>query len=312
MDYFRNMIFGFGKKIKKLVTHDGSFHADDIFAAATLALVLERHGEKFEIIRTRDPEIITNADYVFDVGGIYDADKNRFDHHQAGGAGKRYDEMGIEYASFGLVWKKFGMELCENLKTFEFIEKRLVMPIDAWDNAIDLTTNRYKDVSPYFLQHVFFAMEPTWREKDNIHEIFLKCVELAKKILSREIVQVQDAILAEEEVLKIYHDSKNKKIIILDKDYPFGYILPNFPEPLYVVHPRKTGGWGVKAVKDDPKTFKNRKNLPSSWGGKRDVELAKITGVSDAVFCHKGLFMAVAKSKEGAIALAKGALAEAS
>ncbi len=299
-------MFGIGKPIKKLVTHDGSFHTDDIFAAATLSLVLEKHREKFKIFRTRDTEIIAKGDIVFDVGGVHDPSKNRFDHHQEGGAGKRYDEMGIEYASFGLVWKKFGMELCSNQKTFDYIEKKLVVPIDAWDNGVDLSKNVFKDVAPYLLQNIFFAMEPTWREKGDINEVFLKCVEIAKVILVREITQVQDAILAEESVLEIYNNSKDKRIIVLDKDYPFGHLLQNFSEPLYVIYPRKTNNWwGVKAMRSDPKSFKNRKDLPAAWGSMRDEELIKITGVSDAVFCHKGLYMCVAKSKEGAIKLAQ-------
>ena len=68
------------KDTKKLVTHNGSFHADDIFACATLCLILEKQGKEFEIIRTRDEEMIKTGDYVFDVGGIYDANKNIFDH----------------------------------------------------------------------------------------------------------------------------------------------------------------------------------------------------------------------------------------
>jgi len=297
-------MFGFGKITKKLVTHDGSFHTDDIFAAATLSLVLDKRGEKFEIIRTRDPKIILEGDYVFDIGGVYDPSKNIFDHHQVGGAGKR--DNGIEYASFGLVWKNFGMELCGNQKTLDFVEKKLAVPIDAWDNGIDLVTNKYKDFSPYFLQHIFFAMEPTWRETSNINDVFLKCVDLAKQILSREIIQIRDAILAEESVLKIYNSTQDKRVIILDKDYPFQYILQNFPEPLYVVYPRKTNNyWGVKAIRQDQKTFNNKKDFPKAWGGVRDGELAKITGVPDAVFCHKGLYMCVAKSKEGAIKLAQ-------
>ena len=95
------------KKSKKiLVTHNGSFQSDDIFAAAAISILLEKAGEPYEIIRTRDPEIIKTGDYVFDVGGIHDEATNRFDHHQIGGAGKR--ENGLEYSSFGLVWKKFG------------------------------------------------------------------------------------------------------------------------------------------------------------------------------------------------------------
>ena len=52
----------------------------------------------------------------------------------------------------------------------------------------------------------------------------------------------------------------------------------------------------------------NRRDLPEGWAGLRDKELARVTGVSDAVFAHRNRFMAVAKSKEGAIALAKLAL----
>ena len=87
---------------KKIVTHNSTFHADDVFAVATL-LIIEPDAE---VIRTRDENIISSADYVVDVGQIYDKDKKRFDHHQLGGAGKRDD--GIEYASFGLVWKEYG------------------------------------------------------------------------------------------------------------------------------------------------------------------------------------------------------------
>ena len=54
--------------------------------------------------------------------------------------------------------------------------------------------------------------------------------------------------------------------------------------------------------------FEDRMKLPAAWAGLRDEELAKVTGVPDAVFCHRALFLAVAKSKEGALALAKLAL----
>ena len=52
----------------------------------------------------------------------------------------------------------------------------------------------------------------------------------------------------------------------------------------------------------------NRKDFPTFWGGLRDGELAKVSGIKDAVFCHTGLFLSVAKSKEGAIEMAKIAI----
>ncbi|MEK7140170.1 MAG: MYG1 family protein, partial [Patescibacteria group bacterium] len=63
--------------------------------------------------------------------------------------------------------------------------------------------------------------------------------------------------------------------------------------------------WSAKAIRTDPKTFNNRKDFPKPWAGLRDQELQEVTGVSDALFCHKGLFMAVAKSQKGAIKLAQ-------
>src|SRR3989338_6295073 len=137
------------KKILKAVTHDGSFHTDDVFAAATLSLYLENLGKKFEIIRTRDEEIINSADYVFDVGGIYNAEKNRFDHHQVGGAGKRENE--IPFSSFGLIWQKFGVEVTGKKEVADFIEQKLVLPVDANDSGVDLY---FPKISPYTLQDV--------------------------------------------------------------------------------------------------------------------------------------------------------------
>ena len=295
------------KPIKKLVTHNGSFHTDDVFAAAALSILLEAKGEAFEVIRTRDEKIIKSGDYVFDVGGIYDEKNNRFDHHQVGGAGRRQREGNIEYSSFGLVWRKFGTEICGNEKASNIIDEKLVSPIDAWDNGFDLVVNKHKKISPYFVQHVFFGMLPTWREEDHNHdEMFLKSLAIAKEILLREIIHAKDAILAEEKIIAIYKNSPDKRIIVLDKNYPYGYTLNAFPEPLFVVYPRETdNSWGVKAVREDPKTFKNRKDLPATWSGLRDLELQKISGVTDATFCHRALFLAIAKSQIGAIKLAQ-------
>ncbi|MFZ1019666.1 MAG: MYG1 family protein [Minisyncoccia bacterium] len=287
----------------KLITHNGSFHADDIFAAATLSLYLEKKGETFEIIRTRDPEIIKSGDFVFDIGYIYNPDLNRFDHHQPGGAGKHKD--GIEYSSFGLVWEKFGIELCGSPTSAEIIDEKLALPVDAFDNGFDLVENKY-ETTPYYIQHLFFAMRPTWKEKDlSKDEMFLKSVEIAKVILTREIIQAQDIILAEDLIVSAYKKSADKKIVILDEKYPF-FTLSDFPEPLFVIYPRKiTSDWGVEAVRDNYKTFVNRKDFPKSWAGLRDKELQNVSGVKDAVFCHRGLYMAVAKTKEGAIKLAQ-------
>ena len=163
---------------KKLiaVTHNEVFHADDIFSSAVLQLVF---GDDLEIRRTRDAKEIEEADIAFDVGGINDPKKNRFDHHQKEGGGKR--ENGIPYAAFGLVWKKWGEELCGSKEAAESIEKKIVQTIDAEDNGVEISGEIVEDVKPYVFDILAAAFRPTWKEEDNYDEHFFELVSFAKK-----------------------------------------------------------------------------------------------------------------------------------
>ena len=55
--------------------------------------------------------------------------------------------------------------------------------------------------------------------------------------------------------------------------------------------------------------FEYCKLLPKEWGG-RQQEFARISDVHDALYCHKGCFLAEAKSLDGAQKLAAFALEE--
>ncbi len=113
---------------KTIATHNGNFHADDVFSVAALRRIFP----SFKLIRTRDLELIAKADIVIDVGGEYDSDADRFDHHQRGGAGER--ENGIPYSSFGLIWQKYGLEICQgNQDVANAVDAGLVSTIDAID-----------------------------------------------------------------------------------------------------------------------------------------------------------------------------------
>mgnify|MGYP001564109313 CR=1 FL=1 len=294
------------KKSLKLVTHDGSFHSDDIFAAATLQIYLEKKGEAFEIIRTRDEEIIKNGDFVFDVGGIYDEKNNRFDHHQVGGAGKR--ENNIPYSSFGLVWQKFGIEIAGSGDTADFVEQKLVTPVDANDNGIDLFQGNFPDILAYTVQDVFAIFSPTALESLEKDEQFAKALVWAKEILRREIKKANDQTEIRKIIRDFYTKTKDKRLIVIDAPkvsrFEIWDALQYYPEPLFVV----SGGdedWYTVAMRKEKNSFGNRKDFPAPWAGLKMKKLRAITGVSDAVFCHNNLFLAVANSKEGAIKLAQ-------
>lgn len=294
---------------KKLITHDGSFHADDIFSCAAISLMLGENKQSFKVIRTRDSEIIKTGDYVFDVGGIYDAKKNRFDHHQRGGAGGR--ENSIEYSSFGLVWKKFGTEICDSQKTADFIDQRLVSFVDAEDNGVDLYKNNFKNVLPYTVNDVLSIFSKTALEGMDKDKQFLKAIVWAKEILKREIKKTNDQAKITKIIRGFYKKSVDKRLVIVEKPkvsrYEIWDALQDSLEPLFVVYGNYES-WSVVAMRKEINSFKNRKNFPKSWAGLRNEDLQNITGVKDAIFCHKNLFLVVSKTKEGAVSLAQIAI----
>lgn len=75
-----------------VVTHNGVFHADEVFAIGLIILSLS--SEDITILRTREQKIINNCDFAVDVGGVHDGETH-FDHHQAV----------FDHASAGMVYK---------------------------------------------------------------------------------------------------------------------------------------------------------------------------------------------------------------
>lgn len=295
---------GFFSKTKTIATHNGKFHADDIFAVAALRMAA---GGSVRIVRTRDPEVIAKADYVADVGGIHDPSLSRFDHHQHGGAGTRPN--GIPYAAFGLVWKSLGEKISGSPEIAQRIDAKLAAPIDADDNGMLLVSST-SDTTPYGLQGILYAFRPTWKEDPKMYDdSFMQLVDLAEKVITREIRIARDGIEANTKVEAAYAASADKRLIVLDSWYPYQETLSAHPEPLYVVAPRAAdSNWKVETVRVGAFGFENRKSLPAEWAGLRDADLAQVTGVADAIFCHNGRFLAVAKSKEGALELARRAV----
>lgn len=288
----------------KIIVHNGTFHADDVFTVAAL----KRLYPEAEIIRTRDEAIISTGDIVADVGGVYDPEKNRFDHHQMGGAGSRAN--GIPYAAVGLVWKKFGARIAGSAEAALIIEHRLIAAIDGPDNGVALSEGfKFTETLPYNPGAMIEACNPTWREDGALEDsYFMNAVRIASLILDREIIRARDAVIGYHCVREAYAAATDKRLIVLDKSYPWLDIAQSFSDVLFVVLP-DSDRWKIRAV-PGTELFTNRKDLPASWAGLRDNDLAKVTGVPDALFCHNKRFIAVAKSKEGALALAKRALQE--
>ncbi len=290
--------------MKKLVTHNGGYHADDIVAYAILQEVLTKRGQSWTLSRSRDPLVISAGDIVFDVGDVYDDNLGRYDHHQSGRAGTR--DNGIFYASAGLIWKHYGRELCVCDKVHNDIDKFFISPIDAADNGQDLIKEmNFDDVGIAGFNTLLNVFNPTIFE-DNGEEAQLQSFNEAARITRifvSKLVHTQNALYqAYEQAVSWYEQSPDKSVLVFEKNYQrsIWIKLSEFPEPLFVIYPEpRSGTWKAEIIRKHPVTFEARVPFPESWAGLTGAELEKVSGVSDAQFCHPGRFLCGAQTLDG-------------
>lgn len=286
----------------QIATHNGHFHTDDLMAVAVLLLKFPNA----DVVRTRDEKVIEAADIVVDVGQIYDPAKMRFDHHQLGGAGKR--DNGIPYASFGLVWKEFGVELMGGVEEARIFEERLVMPIDAIDNGVEIFKLNFENVSPYPIWEYLNGFQEGHEKLEELDADFMSALLVANDLLQKEIKQSRKRAGDFKKVMEIYENSARKDLIIID-DMNISWKRALVPsEAKMIIFPRPDGKWNARAIPTGVESFELKKPFPASWAGLNTDKLIRVSGVDDAFFCHKDLFLCVAQSREGAVKLADIAL----
>jgi uncharacterized UPF0160 family protein len=286
---------------KTIVTHNGNFHADDVFSVAALKSIFS----SFTLIRTRDLEIIAKADIVIDVGGEYDPENGRFDHHQRGGAGER--DNGIPYSSLGLIWQKYGVEICNgNQDVANALDAGLVSTIDAID------CGHVKGVPEGIsLSQTISMFNPTWQEDSHFDTCFDEAVDFASRVLTRFIAAANGGISAKSIVATAIENAQDPRVIVLEKYTPWKRTVHALSDKaLYMIYPSQTGQWRIQTVPVEPGSFEDRRPLPKEWAGLSDKALQDVTGIDDAIFCHNGLFIAGAESFESTMKMAEMALQE--
>lgn len=308
-----------------IVTHSGKFHADDAWAAATLNVLYPGS----EIVRTRNPAIIDKADFAVDVGGIWDPASGRFDHHQKGFDGAR--QSGVVYASAGLVWREHGARcvaiLAEN-HTGQRLSDDAAREIAY---AIDADIVQYLDMSDtgaarnapgsYGLSAVISGFNPNWLDEQRIgygepteaYRLgqFRRAMALLTDIMVNAVKYRVGATLAVEQVRQSELLEDGKVLYLKNSALPWTSVVrKEMPKVLFVIsHNLGEQRYMLHTVPVSPETFEARADLPAAWAGLRDAELAAVTGVPDAGFCHNGRFIAAVKSYEGARVMARQALA---
>ena len=128
-------------------THNGHFHADEALAVYMLRKHVPTYSDA-KLVRTRDPKLLEGCHTVVDVGGVYDAPANRFDHHQRTFA-TTFPGRATKLSSAGLVYLHFGKEIvARRLSAAEDSEQvgliwnkiyeSFIEALDAHDNGISV------------------------------------------------------------------------------------------------------------------------------------------------------------------------------
>jgi uncharacterized UPF0160 family protein len=307
-----------------IVTHSGKFHADDAWACAVLAILHPDH----ELVRTRDPATIEAADFAVDVGGIWEPATGRFDHHQKGFSGAR--QSGVPYASAGLVWREYGARCVAALAATHVGQQLEHDTAREMAFAIDADIVQYLDLADvgaaknapggYGLSAVISGFNPNWLDEQRLGygaaadayrlEQFRRAMALLTDILVNAVKYRVGATLAVAQVRQGEVMEGGRLLFLKNSALPWTQVVRReMPKVLFVFsHSIAEGRYMLHTVPVSPESFKARADLPAAWAGLRDGELAAVTGVADAAFCHNGRFIAAARSYDGALAMARQAL----
>jgi uncharacterized UPF0160 family protein len=281
------------ENLKTIVTHDGVFHADEVFATALIKLIAKSNNNenKIEVVRTRNPKIL--QEYLeLETSIVIDVGNSEFDHHQE----LKYNTINgeeVPMSSFGLVHKKF-LEL--DLIMFDKDLQSLVTEIDKADNG----------VAPSTISTLIRTFTPNWNDKSDtaMEDAFKKAVKFAKGILKNMLEKTNSSLLAEETIKdeiqnlkkqELLYDTK-RNYLILQSFIPFQETIIKYNETVseedkikFVINKNKNK-YNLHTIKKALGSFENHIDLIS-------LDMAKELGIN-VDFIHNNKFFAVADSME--------------
>ena len=284
------------------ITHNGTMHADEVFATAFLSL----YFGNFKVARVSEvPKDISTKTIIYDIG------KGRFDHHQTDA---RIRDNGIKYSSFGLLFEEYGLNYLKKLKLkntkaiYNYLVKDFIEAIDAIDNGIFPEIKSIYKIKT--VSDVIKIFNPSYGSNDKEDEQFIKAVSLAESILTEELKNVIGKVEAGVKVKKILNKTKGP-ILILDEYLPYEEtVLTSLSgkKILFAIYPSNRGGYGIKTIPISTTDKTSRVYFPKEWGGLTNDALEKVTGIKGSLFCHTNRFLMTASDLDTAKKLAELAI----
>ena len=271
-------------------THNGTFHADEVTACALLLLFDKIDLNK--IIRTRNIEELVNCDFICDVGGIYDPTRHWFDHHQLSYHGN--------LSSAGMVLKYLKDQKIIEEKLFDYFNTSLIIGVDEVDNG-----NVSMQMGHCSFSGVIANFVPASHEvsEEKMKKAFIEALDFTLNHLKRLISKFENI----QKCRKVIEEEmqKHQEVMVFEVSMPWIEVFfelggENHPA-LFIIMP--TGKhWKLRGI---PPSYDKRMDvrfpLPQEWAGLQNDKLAKKTNIEGAIFCHKGAFISIWKTKEDAL-----------
>jgi len=267
-----------------------------------------------QLVRTRDPEVYAKADIVWDVGGVYDPARMRYDHHQVGA---ETHPDGYRLSAAGLVWRHHGPVAAKHILGDAVGEADIDQVVQGmagrFVRAIDLTDNGHVTPLPSDLSRIVQSMNPDWIERRDLgfeslamlqDQSFLAAATLVDTILGQLVRAEYAEIAAADYVLRSHRCGQDARILVMNEALPWKPTARRFSLPVLLAVYPYSSGWVVDTIEVQEGSPDLKLAMPLAWAGLRGQALQAASGLADAEFCHLGRFLAATKTREGAELLA--------
>uniref|UniRef100_A0A8C6T643 Chromosome 12 open reading frame 10 n=1 Tax=Neogobius melanostomus TaxID=47308 RepID=A0A8C6T643_9GOBI len=272
--------------VRKIGTHNGTFHCDEVLACFFLRQLPEYKNA--EIVRTRDPAKLAECDIVVDVGGKFDPKTHRYDHHQRTFS-ESYHSLCPEkpwvtkLSSAGLVYLHFGRRLLSQLTQLKEDDQQLEVLYDkeGFKKALALVGEEFLDRLDFY--------KSSW---------------LPARAVVQEAVKQRHKVDPSGEVMMFSQGGCPWKehLFALEKELQVETPIK------FILYPDQNGHWRIQCVPAGLNTFQNRVSLLEEWRGIRDEALSELSGIKECIFVHAAGFIGGNKTQEGALEMARRTL----
>lgn len=274
-----------------VVTHDGKFHPDEIYACVLLAFF---KNAKIRFTRTRDEKKLERYKnkrdvYVIDVGGEYHSSMLNFDHHQS--TFNAVNANGNVMSSCGLIFKYLKGDIDRLPKSIATKIETFVDNLDKHDNGVE-----------YFREVEFISLYNSSASKHRFLNAFKAACTHFQNLLGRWYEEYRMELL-EEEVL----DSLQDGVLYSDDMISITPRMNANPNAKVLVAKRNDAEYCIKSLNEgEAIDFSMRCPAPESWRGLSGRDLEQASGFDGMVFSHKSGFLTIVKgNKDQAVAVAR-------